>query len=78
MYHPKDKSFWGYSYHERIDAKLQLVLLGYKWTDVAENYPAGHFSKAEWEARKRRKGKENMTSKKPGEDKGLEISGYKG
>jgi len=53
------------------------VLLGYKWTDVAENYPEVHFSKAETETRKRRKGKENMTSKKPGKGKGLEISGYK-
>jgi hypothetical protein len=52
MYHPKDKSFWGYRYDERIDAEIQLVLLGYKWTDVAENYPEGHFSKAEWDAGK--------------------------
>jgi hypothetical protein len=33
---------WAY-----IDPDFQPVQLGYKWTDVAENYPAGHFSKAE-------------------------------
>ena len=66
FYHRKDKSFWAYNCGLSIDPEFQLVKLGNKWTDIATNYPVGHFSKAQSETAKRRRGKENMTSNERG------------
>jgi hypothetical protein len=66
FYHRKDKSFWAYCCCLGIDPEFQLVKLGNKWTDIAANCPAGHLSQAQMENAKRRRGKENITSNKPG------------
>src|SRR5271170_3565032 len=77
MYHGEDKSFWAYRYDRAIDPEFQLVQLGYKWTDVTENYPALHFSMAETETRKRRRKEEKMAPKKRRKgDRAQDISGY--
>ena len=54
MFHPEDKSFWGYDSVSEIDPGSQLVKLRYKWMDIAAKYPCGHFVEAR-EMREREK-----------------------
>jgi len=64
MYHRVDKSFWGYCEDDDIDPDLQLVKLGYKWTDIALEYPCSYFTKAEEETRKRKENAKMVPNKR--------------
>jgi hypothetical protein len=77
MYHRVDKSFWGYCEDDDIDPGLQLVKLGYKWTDIALEYPCSYFMKVEEETRKRRE-KAKMVPNKRRKGSGSYSPGHHG